>query len=189
MRSDSRGRVGRARGGKSGSWCGLVLLLLLVGIPLFLPLILGQAFLHLRRRRRRPSRHRYAYSECSLQKVAGEMETSASGLEGPICIAPDSEGIQCLPDNPLKINSTAWTIISPRTYLQNSQFMHFLPLTRRDHLLQHPKLLIHLRTSPALNQTMSRLPRDLPPRSRLAGSVLFPLATLRASRLRSGYTL
>lgn len=83
---------------------------------LLLHLIFRQAFLHLCHRCRQ-HRHRFESAECFLQKVAGGMEANESELEGPIRIAPDSEGIQYLPNNQSTINSTIPTVLSSSIYL------------------------------------------------------------------------
>lgn len=61
--------------------------------------------------------------------------------------------------------------------------MHLLPSTRRYHVLQDTKLLIHLAPPPPLNQTMCRLPCDLAPRGcRPVCSLLLPTAYRCRSR-------
>lgn len=53
-----------------------------------------------------------------------------------------------------------------KTYLQDGKLVHLLPYACGNHILQDPKLLVHLGPSPPLNQAMGRLARNLTPRRR-----------------------
>jgi hypothetical protein len=65
-------------------------------------------------------------------------------------------------------------------YLENRQLVHLLTSARRYHVLEHTKLLIHLRPSPSLDQAVCRLPRDLASCSS-GVSRLLPLGTVGGS--------
>lgn len=45
-----------------------------------------------------------------------------------------------------------------KTYLQNSQFMHILSPTSRNHVFESRKLLIHFRSAATLNQAVGCFP-------------------------------
>lgn len=58
--------------------------------------------------------------------------------------------------------------------------MHLLPLTRRNHIFQHAKLLVHLRSSSSLDQAVCCFPCNLAS----SGGRSLPRALLTAIRLR-----
>lgn len=80
-----------------------------------------------------------------------------------------------------------WTL--PCSYLQYRKFVHLLAFTRRNHVFQHAKFLVHLRSSPPFDQTMCCLASDLPARSSGARTGLFPLITCLRRTLRLGRNL
>jgi hypothetical protein len=47
------------------------------------------------------------------------------------------------------------------TYRQNGELVHVLSLTCRDHIFQHAKFFVHLRSPSSLDEAMRRLPCNL----------------------------
>ena len=74
-------------------------------------------------------------------------------------IVPGNEGIRYLPFQ--HVSDTLRPPQDLRPYLQDSKLVHFLPLTRRDHVLPHSDCLIHLRPPSPLDQAVCSLSGDL----------------------------
>ena len=102
-----------------------------------------------------------------------------SVLASPRCIARGTEGSRCLPIELLAHSRSANNRKMCTPYRKNRKLVHLLALARRNHVLQNPKLLIHLTPSPPLNQTMRRLPRNLPSRRSRRARITLPFTLPR----------
>lgn len=137
---------------------------------------------------RRPPfpRHHHRYLHCvlffeMLQEAAWNSWMSSAPANRPR-IVPGSGCIRCWPRSCQQDQSCLYS--KHPTNLKNRQFMHLLPLTSRNHILQHSKLFVHLGSASPLDQTVCSLPCDLPASGCCAIAVLLPFTTILSGALR-----